>query len=75
MPKTVSSDSEYATLWTIRCIIVSQMVTIIYSISTEVLASEDLDGFPGVLRPGSRRTFYVFGQIGGTQGFSIFYDK
>ena len=40
-----------------------------------ILASEDLDGFPGVLRPGSRRTFYVFGQIGGTQGFSIFYDK
>ncbi len=40
-----------------------------------VLASEDLYGFPGVLRPGGRRTFYVFGRIVGTQGFSIQYDK
>jgi hypothetical protein len=40
-----------------------------------VLASEDQDGFPGILRPGSRRTFYVFGRVGGTQGFSISYDK
>jgi hypothetical protein len=40
-----------------------------------VLASEDLDGFPGILRPGGRRTFYVFGSVGGTQGFSIYYDK
>lgn len=40
-----------------------------------VLASEDLNGFPGILRPGSRRTFYVFGSVGGTQGFSIYYDK
>lgn len=40
-----------------------------------VLASEDLFGFPGVLRPGGRRTYYVFGRVGGTQGFSIQYDK
>jgi len=40
-----------------------------------VLATEDLDGFPGILRPGSRRTFYVFGHISGTPGFSIQYDK
>ncbi len=40
-----------------------------------VLASEDLNGFPGVLRPGGRRTFYVIGRIVGTQGFSIHYDK
>ncbi|MBP7239475.1 MAG: hypothetical protein KBA14_04580, partial [Saprospiraceae bacterium] len=40
-----------------------------------ILPSEDADGFPGVLRPGGRRTYYVFGRIVGTQGFSIFYDK
>jgi hypothetical protein len=40
-----------------------------------VLSSEDQGGFPGILRPGGRRTFYVFGRIGGTQGFSITYDK
>ena len=40
-----------------------------------VLASEDQGGFPGILRPGGRRTFYVFGRVGGTQGFSISYDK
>lgn len=40
-----------------------------------LLASEDLNGFPGILRPGGRRTFYVFGSVGGTQGFSISYDK
>lgn len=40
-----------------------------------VLASEDLYGFPGILRPGGRRTFYVIGRVGGTQGFSIQYDK
>lgn len=40
-----------------------------------VLVSEDLNGFPGVLRPGGRRTFYVIGRIEGTQGFSIHYDK
>jgi|GEM_PF-3113076 len=40
-----------------------------------VLASEDQGGIPGILRPGGRRTFYVFGRVGGTQGFSISYDK
>ncbi len=40
-----------------------------------VLATEDLDGFAGILRPGGRRTFYVFGHISGIPGFSIQYDK
>ncbi len=40
-----------------------------------LLASEDALGFPGVLRPGGRRTFYVYGVIAGTQGFSIQFDK
>ena len=40
-----------------------------------VLPSEDAYGFAGILRPGGRRTYYVYGQIGGTQGFSINYDK
>ncbi len=40
-----------------------------------VLSTEDVNGFPGILRPGGRRTFYVIGRIEGTQGFSIHYDK
>jgi hypothetical protein len=40
-----------------------------------VLPAEDQIGFPGILRPGGRRTYYVFGSIGGTQGFAIQYDK
>jgi len=39
------------------------------------LPSEDLNGFPNILRPGGRRTYYVYGQVGGTQGFSVTYDK
>jgi hypothetical protein len=40
-----------------------------------LLPSEDLNGFPSILKPGGRRTYYVYGKVGGTQGFSIFYDK
>jgi len=40
-----------------------------------MLPIEDMLGFPGVLRPGGRRTYYVYGEIGGMQGFSINYDK
>lgn len=40
-----------------------------------VLPSEDLNGFPGILRPGGRRTYYVYGRVSGTQGFSVIYDK
>ena len=40
-----------------------------------LLPSEDEGGFAGVLKPGGRRTYYVYGRVGGTQGFSIFYDK
>ena len=40
-----------------------------------VLPSEDLNGFPNILRPGGRRTYYVYGRVGGTQGFSVTYDR
>ncbi len=40
-----------------------------------VLPSEDAKGFPGVLRPGGRRTYYVYGLVGGTQGFYVGFDK
>lgn len=40
-----------------------------------VLSAEDSFGLPGVLKPGGRRTYYVYGRITGTQGFSIYHDK
>lgn len=40
-----------------------------------ILPAEDSFGFPGVLKPGGRRTYYVFGRIVGLQGFSIYHDK
>ena len=40
-----------------------------------LLPAEDGIGFPGILRPGGRRTYYVYGQISGMQGFLVNYDK
>lgn len=40
-----------------------------------MLPIEDMLGLPGVLRPGGRRTYYVYGEIGGMQVSPINYDK